>query len=435
MPVDTIRLIGATLADPAADLFAPYDLLIRDGLIEGAYPSGFLRGSGEGREIDLAGCILSPGLTDLHVHLREPGGEDNERIETGLMAAAAGGFTAICPMPNSVRVADDPEVIRYVLAKAADIALADVLPIAAITKGLAGLEPTDMAALKAAGAVAFSDDGMPVTDSALMEEALYKAKALDMPVIDHCEDPGLKHGGFLHEGEASAALGLPGISSLSEAVPVARNILLAQKTGARVHIAHVSAQESVSLLQYAVRQNIEVTAEATPHHIRLTDRELLDANTNAKVSPPLRGEEHRQAVADAVKSGLIACIATDHAPWRASSKALPFTQAPNGICGLETAIAVAWDTLVVRSGMPPIELLARFILGPARVLGCRPASLAPGEPANLTAIDPRLTGIVDPQRFYSQGKNSPFAGLTLQGWPILTIYRGRVVMEHGVVIR
>ena len=434
MSVDTIRLTGATLADPAAGLFAPFDLLLHGGRIEGLYPPGTLRGKREGREIDLSGCILSPGLTDLHVHLREPGGEENERIETGMRAAAAGGFTTICSMPNSIRVADEPEVVRYIIAKAADIALAEVLPIAAITRGLAGLELTDMAALRAAGAVAFSDDGMPVTDSALLEEALYMAKALDMPLIDHCEDPGLKHGGLLHEGEVSSRLGLPGISSLSEAVPVARDILLAQKTGARMHIAHVSTRESVSLLDYAVRQSIGVTAEATPHHIRLTDRELLGADTNAKVSPPLRGEEHRQAVAGAVQSGLIACIATDHAPWRAASKAAPFAQAPNGICGLETALAVAWDTLVVGAGMPPLDLLARFILGPAKVLGCRPATLASGEPANLTAIDPELTGEVDPGRFYSQGHNSPFAGMTLRGWPVLTIFQGRVVMERGAVM-
>lgn len=434
MSVDSIQLVGATLADPAAGLFAPYDLQLRDGIIEGIYPSGSLRGKYAGREIDLSGCVLSPGLTDLHAHLREPGGEENETIETGLKAAVAGGFTRICPMPNSGRTADDPDIIYMIKTKAESFALAEVLPIAAITRGLAGKELTDMAALKSAGAVAFSDDGMPIADSALMEEALYRAKSLDSVVVDHCEEPGLKRGGLMHEGLISREIGLAGISAVSEAVPIARDVLLARHTGARVHIAHVSTREGVSLLDFAARQNISVSAEATPHHIRLTDNELRALNTNAKVSPPLRGEEHRQAVAEAVRNGLIACISTDHAPWSPDSKARPFAQAPNGISGLETALAVAWDTLVINDGMAPLDLLARFITGPAAVLGRPAASLSPGAAANLVAIDPRLKKKADPGLFYSKGQNSPFAGITLQGWPVLTIYQGKVVMRDGKVV-
>ena len=435
MPAATFHITGAIIADPASGIYAPYDLQIENGEISGFFPAGSLRWEGVpgSREISLPGCILSPGLTDLHVHLREPGGEENERFETGLKAAAAGGFTTVCTMPNSGRPADHPDVIRYIKAKAAAVALAEVLPIAAVTKGLSGEEITDMTALRLAGAAAFSDDGMPLADSALMEESLYQVKALDMALIDHCEDPGLKRGGLMHLGEVSRSLGLPGISAVSEAVPVARNILLAQKTGARVHIAHLSTKEGVSLMEYALRQNIAVSAEATPHHIRLTDDALNGYNTCAKVSPPLRSEDHRLAVAEAVKSGLISCIATDHAPWQAAAKAMAFPQAPNGVIGLETAVAVAWDTLVIRMGMPPLDLLARFILGPAKVLGRPPASLAPGQPANLVAIDPRLKKEVLPREFYSLGRNSPFAGMVLQGWPVLTVYRGRVVMEHGKV--
>jgi dihydroorotase len=432
--MDILRITGATLADPVSGMYAPHDLKVQEGVIEGIYPPGSLKIPGEGREIDLTGCVLSPGLTDLHVHLREPGGEENETIETGLKAAVAGGFTRICTMPNSGQPADDPEVIRYILSKAETLRLAEILPIGAVTKGLAGIELTDLTALKEAGAAAFSDDGMPLVDSALLEDALYRAKALDMAIIDHCEDPGLKHHGLMHEGSISRKIGLTGISAVSEAVPIARDILLAQKTGARVHIAHLSTMEGISLMKYAARQNIPVTAEATPHHIRLTDEALASLDTNAKVSPPLRGEEHRSTVAESVKSGLIPCIATDHAPWPPASKARPFPEAPNGISGLETAVAVCWDTLVVRGGMAPLDFLARFILGPSRILGQPAPFLAPGQPADLTAIDPLSKKEVVSGRFYSKGQNSPFAGFLLQGWPVLTIYRGRIVMEKGFVV-
>ncbi|MCL1848076.1 MAG: dihydroorotase [Clostridiales bacterium] len=433
MAMATIRLTGATIADPATGVYAPHDLWITDGIIQGLFPVGELIGNGEGREIHLDGCVLAPGLTDLHAHLREPGGEENERILTGLQAAAAGGFTTICTMPNSGVKADNPEVIRYIKEKAAELGLAEVAPIAAVTKGLSGVELSDMASLYEAGAVAFSDDGMPIVSSALMECALYAAKELGLVLIDHCEDPELKRDGLMHEGEVSRELGLKGISAVSEASPIARNILLAQKTGAKLHIAHISTKEGVSLLAYAHRQGIEASAEATPHHLRLTDQVLRGYNTMGKVSPPLRSEDHRQAVAEAVRDGLISCIATDHAPWPASAKSLPFGQAPNGISGLETALAVAWDTLVIQGGMAPIDMLSRFVLGPAEVLGRTPKSITPGQPADLVAIDPRAQKIVDPQCFYSMGKNSPLAGVPLRGWPVLTIYQGRVVMEKGIV--
>ena len=434
MATNILYLTGATVADPVSGCYAPQDVCVKDGLIEGVYPPGSLNGKVDGRELDLSGYILAPGLTDLHVHLREPGGEENERLETGIRAAVAGGFTTICTMPNSGRVADHPDVIRYIIEKSTKIGLASVLPIGAVTLGLAGETFTDMLALKEAGAVAFSDDGMPLADNARMEEALYRAKALDMLVIDHCEDPGLKKAGVMHEGDISREINLPGISAVSEAVPIARNILLAGKTGARVHIAHLSTAEGVSLMDYALGQGIGVSAEATPHHIRLTDQALRECNTNAKVSPPLRGEAHRKAVVEAVKTGRITCIATDHAPWSEASKARPFLDAPNGISGLETAFAVAWDTLVEGAGMSPLDLLARFILGPAHVLGRQPGAIAVGMPADLVAIDPTLSKEVRPEGFYSMGKNSPYAGMTFKGWPVLTIYKGRIVMEKGVVV-
>ncbi|MDR1194395.1 MAG: dihydroorotase [Peptococcaceae bacterium] len=426
-------LTGATLADPVAGIFQPFDIKIRGERIEGIYPPGSLGRAAADQRLSLEGCILAPGLTDLHVHLRAPGGEANETVASGLMAAAAGGFTTVCAMPNSGQVADKPEVLSYLRERAAASGLARLLPIAAVTKGLAGKELTDMAALKDAGAAAFSDDGMPIWDSGIMEAALYRAKALGLPVIDHCEDPGLKRDGLIHGGVISREMDLPGISAVSEAVPIARNILLAQKTGGRAHIAHLSTAEGVALLRFAQREGIAVTAEAMPHHLRLTDEVLRGGNTMGKVSPPLRDESHRQAVATAVKSGLITCIATDHAPWSADAKARPFAQAPNGISGLETALAVVWDTLVLREKMPILDLLARFILGPAAVLGRPPATIAPGAVADLVAIDPGKVKKVDPNAFYSLGKNTPFAGLTLRGWPVLTLYRGRITMREGQV--
>jgi dihydroorotase len=274
---------------------------------------------------------------------------------------------------------------------------------------------------------------MPIANSRLMEQALLLGKQYHIPIIDHCEDPYLKGEGLMHLGECSQALGLQGISAVSEAVPIARNLLLAQATGGHVHIAHLSTKEGIALMQFAKEQGIKASAEVMPHHLRLTDEALMNYSTMAKVSPPLRSAEHRAAVCQAIKSGLITCIATDHAPWSQTAKAQEFTKAPNGISGLETALAVAWDTLVVKENMKPLDLIARFTTGPAEVLGSLRGRLAPDGTADIVVIDPNLKKTVDPSQFYSLGKNTPFAGLTLQGWPIMTIYHGRIVMDGGKV--
>ncbi len=430
-----LLLTGGRVLDPASQTDANMDVLIEDGKIQGLYTPGTLSAEilSDAAVRDVSGCIVAPGLIDMHVHLREPGGEANETILTGMKAAAAGGFTTICPMPNSPITADSPEIIQMIRKRSQAIGLTEVLPIAAISKGLAGREMTDIAALIESGAVAISDDGMPVTSSRFMADALGISRRLNILLIDHCEDPELKGDGLMHEGAVSAKLGLKGISAVSEAVPIARNLLLAQATGGHIHVAHISTKEGVALMAFARQQGIHASAEATPHHLCLTDEALKGFSTMARVSPPLRSPEHREAVRQAVKSGLIPCIATDHAPWSLQAKSQEFAKAPNGISGLETAFAVVWDTLVVHDDMSPLDLIARLTTGPARVLGLDRGRLRAGSVADVVVINPILKKTVDPRDFYSKGQNTPFGGMTFQGWPVMTIHQGNIVMEDGKV--
>jgi dihydroorotase len=429
-------IAGGIVLDPASQTEARLDILIKDDKIEGLYSPGTLAEEiyAEAEIYDAAKCYVAPGLIDLHVHLREPGGESNETIATGMQAAAAGGFTAICSMPNSPITADRPEIIEEIIRRSQAIGLVDVLPIAALTKGLAGEVLNDLPALINSGAAAISDDGMPITSSLYMQKALEFSSQYKVPIIDHCEDLLLKGQGLMHEGAVSKSLGLTGISAVSEAVPIARNILLAQATGGHIHIAHLSTKEGVSLLRYAKEQGIKATAEVMPHHLRLSDEALMGYSTMAKVSPPLRSQEHQKAVRQAIATGLITCLATDHAPWSLEAKNQAFEKAPNGISGLETALAVTWDTLVVQDKMKPIDLIARWTIGPAAVLNSKRGRLAPGSPADIVVIDPQLKKKVDPNTFYSMGHNTPFAGMTLQGWPVMTMHRGQIVMKSGQVI-
>jgi dihydroorotase len=309
-----------------------------------------------------------------------------------------------------------------------------VLPIGTISKKSDGKEISEIGLLCQAGACAISDDGNPVVSGLVLRRALEYARPFGIPVIDHCEDPALKDGGLMHEGYWSTRLGLKGIPAESEAVAVARDILLAGLTRGKLHLAHISTRQSVDLLRFARDMGIPVTAEATPHHLALTDADVQGYDTAFKVSPPLRGEEHRRAVLEAVKSGLITCIATDHAPWDAEHKDCEFENAANGISGSETALAVVWDALVVREGMRPIDLIARMTLGPADVLGGKDRGrLTEGGRADLVVIDPNLTKTADRNALYSKGKNCPYHGRTYRGWPVLTIANGRITMEGGNV--
>ncbi|MGB3974119.1 MAG: dihydroorotase [Peptococcia bacterium] len=422
-------LQGGLVIDPINGLEEELDLRIQDGRIT---ELGTGLESREAEVIDLRGKIVAPGFIDIHVHLREPGGEANETIKTGCQAAAAGGFTAVAAMPNTKPCADNEGVVELVIRRARAVGLTKVYPIGTISKGMEGQEIAEIGSLYKAGAVAISDDGLPVVSSEVMRRAMEYSKIFNIPVISHCEEPSLAENGQMHEGYWSTMLGLKGIPAESEEIMVVRDILLAKLTGAKLHLAHLSTKGSVALLRLAHSWGLQITAEATPHHILLTDEDVVGYSTSTKVNPPLRSAEDAEAVRQAVIDGTIQCLVTDHAPWSRELKDQEYALAPNGISGLETAIPVCWDTLVVKGGMSPKELIARFTKGPAQVINLD-CGIRKGLAADLTVIDPELKKTVQVTDFYSQGKNNPFEGRTLQGWPVLTIVDGKVVMEDGRV--
>lgn len=427
-----ILLKGGLVLDPKTGLEKNWDVRVTGGKISELGPN-LVPEVAEEEVIDVTGKIVAPGLIDLHVHLREPGGEAHETILTGCRAAVAGGFTAIAAMPNTQPCADNEAVIELVKNRARQAGLALVYPIGAISKGRQGKEIAEIGSLCQAGAVAVSDDGNPVSSSEVMRRALEYTKLFGIPVIAHCEDRELVADGLMHEGEWSTALGLRGIPAQAEEVMVARDLLLARLTGGRLHLAHVSTAGSVALLRFAAEQGIAVTAEATPHHLYLTDEAVQGYDTNTKVNPPLRSREDVQALREAVRSGLIQCISTDHAPWSPEEKEQEYNRAPNGIIGLETAVPIVWDTLVVKEKMRPLDILARWTIGPAQVLHLDKGYLAVGGSADLTVLDPTLKKKVQAETFYSKGRNTPVNGQVFQGWPVLTVVEGKIVMRDGIV--
>lgn len=421
-------LKGALVIDPKQGLEKKLDIQIEDGRIKTIAESINEKSL---ETYDLQGKILAPGFTDMHVHLREPGGEANETILTGCRAAAAGGFTAVAAMPNTNPCADNEAVVELVKVRAERAGLVVVLPIGTISKKQQGEEISEIGSMYRTGIVAISDDGKPVLNSEVMRRALEYTKLFGIPVLSHCEDSYLTAGGDMHEGYWSTYLGLKGIPAQAEEVMAARDILLAGLTGGRLHLCHVSTKGSIELLRFARAQGIKVTAEATPHHMLLTDEEVTGYSTSTKVNPPLRSREHVEAVRAALLEGLVQCIASDHAPWCGEEKEQEYSKAPNGISGLETAVPVSWDTLVVNGGLSPKELIARFTTGPAEALNLQRGYLAVGEEANITVIDPELKKQVDVAKFYSKGKNSPYHGRIFQGWPVMTVVRGKIVMQDG----
>jgi dihydroorotase len=379
--------------------------------------------------LDAAGLVVAPGFIDMHVHLREPGQTHKETIVSGGRAAARGGFTSVCAMPNTFPANDNPEITARILA-AARFADVRVFPIAALTRGLQGTEPTDMAALQAAGAVAFSDDGRCIQDAAVMRRAMETARSLDALVIDHCEDRPLFGQGIINEGPVSRRLCVSGIPAAAEEVIVARDIILAEALGTRVHIAHLSTKGSARLLGLAKSRGIPVTAEVTPHHLLLSEEEMERRDPDFKMNPPLRGRDDIEALIAAVRDGTIDVFATDHAPHAPAEKSVGLENAPFGIVGLETAVSLLLDRLV----RPGILTLARFIsmwsTRPAEILKW-PAKgrIAPGADADLTLLDPDRTLVVETSRFASLSRNSPFQGWTLRGAPVMTIVAGRTVFS------
>lgn len=421
---------GGRIIDPENGIDAVMDLLIEDGIV--ARVGKNLKSKAD-ETVDASGKLVCPGFIDMHVHLREPGCEYKEDIASGTRAAAAGGFTTVCCMPNTDPVIDNIAVVRFIKERAQHSGMVNVIPIGSITKQQKGQELSEYADLLAAGCMAFSDDGKPVSSAGVMRNALEYVKMFDVPLLVHCEDMNLVSDGQMHEGYYSTYYGLKGIPAEAEEVMVARDIILARLTGSRVHFCHVSAMGALEQIRQAKAAGLSVTCEATPHHLTLSDKILGDYDTDCKVNPPLRSEAHIEALRAALLDGTVDCIATDHAPHNLESKDCEWNLASNGISGLETAVAVIMDQLVSR-GLLDLESMVRlFTTGPAEIMGLAKGGLTPGDAADVTIIDPEAEKTVDPQQFYSKGKNTPYKGMRLKGWPWLTIVAGKIVYRDGAV--
>lgn len=411
------------------------DILIRNGCIQTIVPSGMNAGrfpdvppaSDNLKIIDLSGKVVAPGFIDMHVHFRDPGQEHKETIQTGSLAAAYGGFTGVCTMPNTDPVNDSPDVTAYILEKAREAGTTKIYPCAAISHALEGLCLTRFDALKKAGAVALSDDGMPVTSNRLMRKALENAKDYDLPVISHAEDPQLAGKGAMNEGPVAVALKIPGIPNAAESVMVQRDIALANLTGARLHIAHVSTRESVAAIRAAKHEGIPVTAETAPHYFMLTHDAVRTCGTNAKMNPPLRSAKDRAAIIQGLADGTIDAIATDHAPHHPDEKSVIFEKAPNGIIGLETSVPLAL-TLVERGHLTLTELIRKMSVNPSKILNI-PCGLHENSAADITVIDLDMQTRVQAESFQSKSRNTPFDAWTLKGGPVLTIVNGKIVYQ------
>jgi len=414
--------------DPATGHDKVADVLIKDGYVVRV---GQNLHAIAATVLDATGLVVAPGFIDMHVHLREPGFEHSETIETGSKAAAAGGFTSICAMPNTQPVNDDATVTRYVLERAARSAVVNVFPIGAITKNSAGEELAAIGSMKKAGAVAISDDGKPVMNARVMRRAMEFARAFDLPVIDHCEDLNLSAGGDMHEGVESTRLGLKGIPGYSEDVMVARDLLLAEVTGARFHAAHVSTRRSLEMIRAAKAKGLAVTCEVTPHHLALADADMPPYDSNYKMRPPLRSRDDVAALAEGVAAGVVDAIVTDHAPHPGSEKMQEFEKCPFGVIGLETALAVALEVLVHSGKISLPRLVELFTLGPAKVVGLASRGrLSAGMAADVTVFDPDLEWTYDVNRSLSKGRNTPFHGRRFRGAPVATVVSGKVVWRR-----
>ncbi|MFZ1700417.1 MAG: dihydroorotase [Pyrinomonadaceae bacterium] len=425
-----LLIANGHLIDPAAEENTGMNVLIEDGLV-----AAWLKpadGVPEGCDVfDAAGMLVAPGFIDMHVHLREPGQEHKETIASGCAAAVAGGWTGVCPMPNTNPVNDNAAITRYMIEQAERSGLANVFPIGAITKSSDGSELAEMGEMKAAGAVAVSDDGRPVPNAGIMRRAMQYARDFDLPVIDHCEDKSLSAGGVMHEGKISLLLGLKGMPALAEDIDVVRDIILAKATGTHVHIAHVSTNGSIEAVRRAKNEGINVTCEVTPHHFTMTDKAVEGYDTNTKMAPPLRSREHLEAVIDGIKDGTIDAIATDHAPHHADEKSLEYDRAPFGITGLETAVGLAFTELVHKGVIDLSRLVELCSANPARIFKLKGrGTLVPGSIADVTIIDPDLQWTYSNSDSRSKSRNSPFDGWKFNGAATATIVSGKIVYQR-----
>lgn len=415
------------LLDPASGTNARRDILIVDGQVAQIAPELDVSGA---EVVDVGGWLVTPGLIDIHVHLRDPGFPEKETIETGTKAAAAGGFTAVVCMPNTSPTLDSPEQIRYVLETSARTAAVRVYPAASLTYGLKGERMTDLRALKEAGAVTFTEDGKTVMDPRILYDAFHLAKKLDVPISSHCEEHHLVDGkGAIHRGRVSEILGDPGIPALAEELIIARDILFAEDTGAHVHIQHVSTARGIQLIREAKQRGVRVTAEGTPHHFTLTDEAVLQWGPLAKVNPPLRTARDVEAVIQGLVDGTLDCIATDHAPHTQEEKSASLAEAPFGLLGLETAVGLVWTRLVHTGRLTAMDAVRKLTVEPAKIMGLPGGRVAVGEAADLTVIDPEEEWVVDPEQFVSKSRNTPFAGMTLKGRVKMTLVAGKTVYQ------
>ncbi|HXX81913.1 MAG TPA: dihydroorotase [Thermodesulfovibrionales bacterium] len=421
------------IIDPSQGIDGKGDLVIENNRIKEISLAQKGRRNAEGklswlqgfRTIDASGLHVLPGLIDIHTHMREPGFEYKETIKTGTMAAVKGGFTSVCTMPNTNPVNDNSSVTDFIIRKAIQEGECTVYPIGAITKGQRGEELAEMGIMYAEGCVAFSDDGRPVMSSLVMRRALEYSRAFNVPIISHCEDLNLSEGGVMNEGLLSVTLGLRGVPPEAEEAMVGRDIALAGLAKGRLHIAHVSTAGSVRLIREAKARGIQVTAETCPHYFSITEKEVEGYNTNAKVNPPLRRQEDVDALKEGLKDGTIDVIATDHAPHHRDEKLREFDQAPSGISGIETAIGISLR-LVEHGVLTLAQLVEKMAKNPAVILGLDKGSLKPGADADITILDLNKEYGVDPGKFVSKGKNTPFEGWMLKGMPVITICKGRV---------
>jgi len=420
---------GGRLVDPAAGQDLRCDVLLKDGFVAEV---GDRVAAGDAEVFDASHLVVFPGFIDLHAHLREPGREYAETIRTGLEAAAAGGFTAVCAMPNTSPVNDSREVCEFIRSRGESVKAARLYPIGAITKGQKGEELTAFGELREAGAVALSDDGTWLADGGLLRRAFQHAGLVGLPVIQHAEDRSLSEGAPMHEGAVSTRLGLAGQPAMAEAAAVARDLLVAELTGGRLHVAHLSTARALDLVRGAKAAGRKVTCEVTPHHLLLTDEEVSASafSTRTKMNPPLREASDLAALVQGLNDGAIDAIATDHAPHHPDEKAVDFDGAPFGIVGFETAAAVVFDRLVGRGKLSLDAFASLFSAGPARALGLPGGTLAVGSPADVTLFDPQARWKVDPQRFVSKGRSTPFSGWELLGAPAATIVAGAVVWQR-----
>jgi dihydroorotase len=427
-PSDRLLIQGGRLVDPSQGIDGPADVLIENGKV--ARVGKNLKADGA-RVLDAKDKVVTPGFIDLHVHLRTPGQEHKETVLTGSRAAVRGGFTTICTMANTDPVVDSGSVIEFLKAENAKVGLVNLLPYAAVTMGLKGETLTEMAALQAAGAAGFSDDGMPVANAGMMRRALEYSRVTNLPVIDHCEEKSLSGHGVAHDGPTAARLGLAGIPAEAETVMVARDLLLAEGTGGRLHIAHLSTARGVELVRAAKKRGVRVTAEVTPHHLSLSEEALSTYDSRFKMNPPLRTQKDLEALREGLRDGTIDAVATDHAPHSAAEKEAGLAEAPFGVVGLETAVAVLLTELVHRGTLSLGTLIEALTCRPAKVLGIGRGTLAAGTPADVTMLDLEEEWAVEAGGFASKSANTPFLGWRLKGRVTDVLVSGREVYRSG----